>query len=204
MVMRKIAPASDIIEVVRCCARRSDLNGGDGNIGTWTRHFLLRASILLVFPRRFLLPTLPLDMPPPTTLPPLPLLPAPRPPPLDAPFPRLLDPKSKLSVDSFVFCLDFLPPPPNPYFLFLASRLTNLPRGPLPRFDGRSEIASSTATSNASSSACGLSRPSLRSENGQEEEGVSCMAILDQGLDGLLRFRALSLASCLSCLFLVP
>src|SRR5258708_16870819 len=58
---------------------------------------------------------------------------------------------SKLSVDSFVFCFERCPIPPKPYFLSRTERGMLLPFEALPRLAGRSDIASSTATSNSSS-----------------------------------------------------
>jgi len=78
--------------------------------------------------------------------------PRPRPLPRVLPLPPLRADASKSSVDERVFCLSLLPCPPNPNFLSRACRGKPPPAlPPRARFAGRSVIASSTATSKASS-----------------------------------------------------
>lgn len=98
----------------------------------------------LLFPGRLVL----LDLPP---LPP-------------APF-RL--PKSNFSVLSRVFCFDLRPLPPNPNFESLPFREI-FGRSSFERFEGLSEIASSTATSKASSFVWGSFRTSFRSKGAKK------------------------------------
>ena len=108
-------------------------------------HFLLRCAIRLLLPGRFGAGLAP--------FPPLPAFLPPGP-------PRW----TKLSVESFVFCFDRRPAPPKPNFLSRAARGSfGLPFGPFARFDGRSAIASSTATSKSSSSPAPPSSAPFRS-----------------------------------------
>ena len=75
---------------------------------------------------------------------------------------------TKLSVESFVYCFERRPAPPNPNFLSRAVRgsldLAPAPPGPdLARFEGWSAIASSTATSKSSPPPSAPSSAPLRS-----------------------------------------
>jgi hypothetical protein len=126
--------------------------GVRANLGARQRYNFQRVftAARLLLPRRFA----PRPAPP--------VLPLPWP-----PRPRLVLDPPKSSVDDFVFCFERLPALPNPNFLSRACRGNLALLAPLlPRFAGRSEMASSTATSNASSSASALSRAPLRSDNG--------------------------------------
>jgi len=79
----------------------------------------------------------------------------------------LLRPGSKSSVEDFVFCFDRRPALPKPNLPSLALRDIlgrSISPEPLARFEGRSEMASSTATSKSSPSAWALSRAPFRSK----------------------------------------